>query len=139
MAETLQPVLEVTESRSKQLIGNLILRQMTPMTHENSPGTLYESRKSSERPITQRRRGSAASESFSNKAGLEEHIEQNLGQETGAERMYPEEKEASVQKRKKLVFVGCCKTHRVAKYVSHSEKLKLRRAEMGLQAGYSQR
>lgn len=96
MAETLQPVLEVTESRSKQLVGNLILRQMTPMTHENSPGTLYESRKSSERPITQRRRGSTASESFSNKAGLEEHIEHNLGQETGAERMYPEEKEASV-------------------------------------------
>lgn len=69
---------------------------MTAMTHENSPGTPYACRKSSERPITQRRRGRAASGSFSNKVGLEEHIEHDLGQEPSSERMYLEEKEASV-------------------------------------------
>lgn len=96
MRQTLQSVLKVTREQDKQLVGNLILWQMTAMTHENSPGTPYECRKSSERAITQRRRGQAASGSFSNKVGLEGHIEHDLGQEASSESIYLEEKEASV-------------------------------------------
>lgn len=46
-------------------------------------------------PLTQRRKGGAASESFSNKVGLEEHGEHDLRQGTSPEDKYLEGKGAS--------------------------------------------
>lgn len=73
VTQAVEPMLEASES--KHLVGNLMLGQMIPRTPENSPGTLSECRKSSERPRTQTKKGRAAWGSSCKKIGLEEHRE----------------------------------------------------------------